>query len=149
MRDNGGEWMLCKRNPPSASSMGRVWEKQIRSARTILTFLLKSHSSNSLNDESLRTLLIEVEAVVDSRPWTSDFNSVVPLSPITLLTPCCFPLPFLQHISNEFGIRWRNEVLAQLQCRPKCNTIRRNCKVGEIVLLWKQQQNETVGQWQK
>ena len=126
MRDNGGEWMLCKRNPPSASSMGRVWEKQIRSARTILTFLLKSHSSNSLNDESLRTLLIEVEAVVDSRPWTSDFNSVIPLSPITLLTPC-----------------------SQLQCRPKCNTIRRNCKVGEIVLLWKQQQNETVGQWQK
>ena len=67
MRDNGGEWMLWKRNLPSASSMGGVWERQIRSARTILTSLLKTHGT-SLNDESLHTLLIEVEAIVISRP---------------------------------------------------------------------------------
>ena len=27
MRDSVGEWMLWKRNPPSASNMGRVWER--------------------------------------------------------------------------------------------------------------------------
>ena len=50
MRDNGVEWMLWKQNPPSASNMGRVWEKKIRSARTILTSFLKTHGT-SLNDE--------------------------------------------------------------------------------------------------
>ena len=50
MRDNGVEWMLWEQNPPSASNMGRVWEKKIRSARTILTSFLKTHGT-SLNDE--------------------------------------------------------------------------------------------------
>ena len=27
MRDNGGEWILWKQNPPSASNMGGVWER--------------------------------------------------------------------------------------------------------------------------
>ena len=69
--------------------MGGVWERQIRSARTILTSLLKTHGT-SLNDESLHTLLIELEATVNSRPLTtnllSDANSIIPLSPKNLLT---------------------------------------------------------------
>ena len=89
MRDSGGEWMLRKQNPPSASNMGRVWEKQIRSEGTILTSSLKTHGT-SLSDESLRTLLIEVDAVVNSSLLTtdlsSDVNSVIPLSPINLLS---------------------------------------------------------------
>ena len=64
MRDNGGEWMLWKQNPPAASNMEGVWERQIRSARTILTSLLKTHGT-SLNDKSLHTLLIQVEAIVN------------------------------------------------------------------------------------
>ena len=127
-----------------------------RSARTILNSLLKTHDT-SLNDESLRILLIKVEAIVNSRPLTtdllSDVNSMMPLSPINLLTlksrvvmppPGDFTAPDIychkhwrrvQHISNEFWSRWRKEVLATLQCWQKWNTIRRNCKVGDIVLL--------------
>ena len=41
----------------------------------------------------------------------------------------------MQHISNEFWSRWRKEVLATLQCQQKWNTIRTNCKVGDIVLI--------------
>ena len=156
MRDSGGEWMLWKLNPPSASNMGGVWERQIRSARTILTSLLKTHGT-SLNDKSLHALLIEVEAIVNSRPLKTDLlsddNSMVPLSPINLLTLksgvvmpppgvftapdiyCCKHWRRVQHISNEFWSRWRKEVLATLQCWQKWNTIRRNCKVGDIVLL--------------
>ena len=63
--------------------MGGAWEGQIR-ARTILTLLLKTHGT-SLNDESLHTLLIEVEATVNSRPLTTDLlsyiNNMIPLSP--------------------------------------------------------------------
>ena len=63
--------------------MGGVWQRQIRSARTILTFLLKTHGT-SLNDESLHSLLMEVEAIVNSHPLTtdllSDVSSMIPLS---------------------------------------------------------------------
>ena len=101
--------------------------------------------------------LIEVEAIANSRPFTtdllSDVNSMIPLSPINLLTLksrvvmpapgvstvpdiyCCKHWRRVQHISNEFWSRWRKEVLAALQCRQKWNTIRRNFKVGDIVLL--------------
>ena len=54
MIDNGGERMLWKRNPPSASNMSGAWERQIRSARTTLISLLKTHGT-SVNDESLPT----------------------------------------------------------------------------------------------
>ena len=89
MRDNDGKWMLCKRNQPSISDMCGVWEKQIRSARTILSSLLRTHGY-SLNDESLWTFLIEVKALVNSRPLTtdllSDANIAILLSPINLLS---------------------------------------------------------------
>ena len=156
MRASGGKWMLWKQNPPSASNMGGVWERQVRNARTILTSLLKTHDT-SLNDRSLRTLLIEVEVIANSRPLTADLlvdvNSMMPLSPINLLTLksrvvmpppgvftapdiyCCKHWRRVQHISNEFWSRWRKEVLATLQCQQKWNTIRRNCKVGDIVLI--------------
>ena len=69
--------------------MGEVWERQRKKGRTILSSLLNIYAT-SLNDESLHTLLIEVEAVVYSHPLTanllSDVNSMIPLSLIHLLT---------------------------------------------------------------
>ena len=75
-------------NPPDASHMGGVWEHHIQSARTILEGLLKTHS-RSLNDESLRTLMAEVEIIINSRPLTvetiNDSKSEIPLSPNNLM----------------------------------------------------------------
>ena len=89
LEENGGDWMVWKRNPPHASNMGGVWERQIRSARSILNSLLKTHGSN-LTEQSLQTLVVEVEAIVNSRPLTTevmnDATSLVPLSPINFLT---------------------------------------------------------------
>ena len=51
--------------------MGGVWERQIRTVRSVLTGLLQHHASQ-LDDESLRTLMIEVQAIVNSRPITTD-----------------------------------------------------------------------------
>ena len=103
------------------------------------------------------TLLIEAEAIVNSHPLTtdllSDVNNIIPPGPINLLTlksrvvmrlPAVFTAPEIychkhwrrvQHISNEFWSRWRKEVLATLQCLKKWNTIKKNWKVGDIVLL--------------
>ena len=41
LMDLGGEWLIWRHNPPTASNMGGVWEQQIRSARSILAALLK------------------------------------------------------------------------------------------------------------
>ena len=69
--------------------MGGVSQRQIKSARNILNSLMKTHGS-SLTDESLQTLFTEVEAIVNSHPLTTDVindvTSLVPLSPIKLLT---------------------------------------------------------------
>ena len=86
---SGTDWVKWQVNPPGASHMDDIWERQIRSARAILEALLKTHGS-SLNDENLRTLIIETEAIINSRPLTaetlSDVNSEMPLSPSQLLT---------------------------------------------------------------
>ena len=147
------DWITWIRNPPTASHMDGVWEEQIRTARSILNVLLKTHR-RSLNDEALHTLLIEVEAIVNSQPMTTetinDVQSHVPLSPSNLLTmksKVVMPPPGsfgpadvdcrrrwrrTQHRVNEFWARWRKEFIQTLQERKSCRSKRRNF---QIVLL--------------
>ena len=88
-QDHGGDWITWKRNPPAASHMGGIWERQIRSAREILNSLLQTHG-HSLNEESLQTLTTETEAIINSRPLTvetvNDGQSPMPISPNDILT---------------------------------------------------------------
>ena len=69
--------------------MRGVWERQICFARSILEGLLKTHS-HSVNNESLVTLMTEVELIISSRPLTvetmNDTKSDMPLSPSHLVT---------------------------------------------------------------
>ena len=85
----GGKWITWRRNPPIASNIRRVWERQICSVRNILNSLLRTHGE-SLYDESLRTMLVGAERILNSRPVTSEsignLNSYLPLSPMQLLT---------------------------------------------------------------
>ena len=64
--------------------MGGVWERQIRSYRSILSSLIQTHG-RSLGQESLATLMGETERVLNSRPLAtdniSDPTSSLPLSP--------------------------------------------------------------------
>ena len=123
LEENGGEWIHWKKNPPLSSNMRGVWERQIWSARAVLNSLLKTYGT-SLSDKSLQTLLVDVEAVVNSCPLTTDVvndvTSLAPLSPINVLTlkskvvmppPGNFVSPDqysrkhcrrVQHISSEF-----------------------------------------------
>jgi len=57
------EWASFK-NPPSASHMGGSWERQISTVRSVLGSLLEE-AGHQLDDESFRTLLKEVHAVVN------------------------------------------------------------------------------------
>ena len=67
LQNNNADWIKWKRNPPAASHMGGIWERQIRSARGILASLLQTHG-HSLDEESLQTLMDETGAVINSRP---------------------------------------------------------------------------------
>ena len=88
LKEDWADLILRHKNAPGASHMGGVWEHQIRSARTILEWLLKSHS-HSLNDESLRTLMAEVQLIINSRPLAvetiSDSKREILLAPSNLL----------------------------------------------------------------
>jgi len=64
LRQRGVAWHF---NPPTASHMSGVWERLIRSVRKILPALL---SEQTITDEGLMTLMVEVEAILNSRPLT-------------------------------------------------------------------------------
>ena len=114
LQNHGSDWITWENNPPAASHMGGILERQIQTAWTILDALLKTHSC-SLNDENFRTLLAETEGINNSRPLTvealGDVNSQIPLSPsnlrtqktsVTLLPPGNFDRPDLYS-----RCRWR------------------------------------------
>ena len=45
------EWVEWERNPATASHMGGIWERQIRTIRSVLSSLLREHAAR-LNDEN-------------------------------------------------------------------------------------------------
>ena len=69
--------------------MGGIWNRQIRHAREVLAALNRAHC-NILDYEALRILMVEVEAVVNSKPLTvdtiSDADSQIPISSKNILT---------------------------------------------------------------
>ena len=149
------DWIEWEKNPPSSSHMGGVWERQIRLVKNVLSSLLHSHAAR-LDDESLRTLFTEVEAIVNSRPLAVDTltdETIEPITPNHLLTmksKVVFPPPgnfqkadvycrkrwrAVQFLANEFWRRWRHEYLQITQERKVSGVARRNMEVGDIVLL--------------
>lgn len=155
LKDNC-DWFAWKMNVPHASHMGGVWERQIKTVRSVLTGLLENHG-NQLDDESLRTLMIEAEAIVNSRPLTTDDltdpDSLDVLTPNHLLTMkssviLAPPGNFqgadvyskkrwrrVQQLADEFWQRWRKSYLQSLQTRQKWTTPTKNVEVGDIVIL--------------
>ena len=152
LRQEGADWIF---NPPSASHMGGVWERQIRTTRKVLTVLLHEHGTR-LDDESFRTLLCEVEAIINSRPLTfasgdpDDLNPLSPSNLLTMKTSVILPPPGVfqrtdvymrkrwrrvQYLANLFSTRWKREYLLTLQQRSKWNSPKRNVAVGDIVLV--------------
>jgi hypothetical protein len=145
-------------NPPSASHMGGVWERQIRSVRSVLSGILEQSTSTRLDTSSLRTLMYEVMAIVNSRPLTTEnlerADGPLPLSPNNLLTAksgIVMPPPpghferadlylrkrwrRVQYLVDLFWTRWKKEYLQILQVRNKWHKPQRNLCKGDIVLL--------------
>ena len=155
LKDNC-DWITFKMNIPHSSHMGGVWERMIRSARNALTALLVTHG-HRLDDELLRTLMVEAEAIVNSRPLTytdvSSTSSLEPLSPshiLTLKSKVVLPPPGIfqradiychrrwrrvQYLANEFWNRWKTEFLPTLQERRKWIKLQPDLQKDDVVLM--------------
>ena len=134
------DWFEFKFNVPMASSMGGVWERMIRSVRSVLTPLIATHG-HTMDDELFRTLLTECEEIVNSRPISyfsgSSDDTLLPLSPnqiLTLKSRVAVPFPGsfsqsdlyvrqrwrrVQFLADQFWRRWRRDFLPTLQERQK------------------------------
>ena len=85
LRREGISWLF---NTPNASHHGGVWERLIRSVRSVLSGISREFGS-LFDEEGLQTLMCEVEAILNSRPITSissDPNDLEPLTPNHILT---------------------------------------------------------------
>ncbi|XP_067676362.1 uncharacterized protein [Haliotis asinina] len=141
-------------NPPYGSHHGGVWERLIRSIQKVLNGIV-SQQTHTLDDDSLVTLLCEVEAILNARPITSSLDSLSDLPPLTpnhllrlhggdVTTPALFSKcdnyvkqrwRYVQYLTDVFWHRWVKEYLPMLQARQKWIQKKRNVAVGDIVLL--------------
>lgn len=72
-------------NPPGAPHFGGVWEREIRSIKAALRSAL---GSEMVTEEVLQTVLIEVEAILNSKPLgyvSADLADPDPITPSCLL----------------------------------------------------------------
>ena len=138
-------------NAPHSSHTGGVWERQIRTAKSILSSLMHE-AKGRLDKPSFRTFLYEAMYIMNSRPLTTD-NSGDPLSPepltpnhvLTMKAQIAYPPPGqfmkediylrkrwrrIQYLAEQFWSRWRKEYLQLLNKRQKWCTSKRNIRCG-------------------
>ncbi|XP_062541392.1 uncharacterized protein LOC134209419 [Armigeres subalbatus] len=141
-------------NPPSAPHMGGSWERMVRSVKTAMS-TIADHPHHP-SDEVLETVLLEAEAIINSRPLT-----YIPLeSPEQeSLTPNHFLLygtqgivqpeigidagghnlrdswRLSQSLVNHFWHRWIHEYLPTITRRTKWFEPTKPLEPGDLVLV--------------
>ena len=154
------EWNFI---PARSPHFGGIWEAQIKS---IKRHLLKTIGDTILTVEEFYTLLVQIEAIVNSRPLSplsSDPNDLNPLTPAHFLIGRSLVAapdedleksPYnrlshyqmIQNLVHSYWKRWHLEFLHHLQHRPKWQKpIKDTFKVGTLVLL--KEENTPPGSW--
>ena len=146
------EWKFL---PPGASHMAGVWERLIRSTKNILRALINKEDQRCVSDETLHTILCEVEAILNDRPISQNHSSpddFPALTPNMLLTftrrPATPPGNFdekdvyskrwwrrAQHLADVFWKRWLVEYVPTLQPRSKWTREQPSLEKDDIVLV--------------
>nr|XP_055025291.1 uncharacterized protein LOC129415362 [Misgurnus anguillicaudatus] len=139
-------------NPPSAPHFGGSWEREVRSVKTSLRTTL---GAQVVTEEVLRTILLEVESILNSRPLgyvSSDVGDPDPVTPNSLLMgrpdsslpQVVYPDSDLlsrkrwrhsQILSDHFWKHFIHDFLPTLQARQKWNQDKENITVGTVVLI--------------
>lgn len=139
--------------PPRAPHFGGLWEAAVKAAKAHLN---RTMMNTRLTFEELYTALVEIEAVLNSRPITpcsSDPSDLRALTPADLLYGCPLKsLPekrpiipkeicYMEHwarisaIKQRFWQQWSRDYLNELQCRTKWFKEAPNVTVGSMVVI--------------
>ncbi|XP_031333915.1 uncharacterized protein LOC116163923 [Photinus pyralis] len=147
--DEGIAWHF---NPPSAPNFGGIWEAGIKAVKGHLTRVVGSHI---LTYEEFNTVLISVEAILNSRPlcaMSCDPNDIKALTPSHFLNleplnsyiePDLTDLKMnrlsrwqlIQRIHQDFWKRWHAEYLHTLNQRSKWYDMTVAIKTDSLVLI--------------
>nr|XP_055074008.1 uncharacterized protein LOC129453697 [Misgurnus anguillicaudatus] len=139
-------------NPPSAPHFGGVWEREIRSVKAALYTTL---GSEMVSEEVLRTVLIEIEAILNSKPLgyvSADIADVDPVTPNYLLMgrpdsslpQVTYPVSELlgrrrwrhsQVLSDRFWTAFIKYYLPELQARRKWHNSATDIQPGMVVMV--------------
>ncbi|XP_055928005.1 uncharacterized protein LOC129959207 [Argiope bruennichi] len=123
--DEGIKWNFI---PPAAPNFGGLWEANIKSMKKILVKVTKT---KILDFEELCTLVVEIEAILNSRPLSPLSVDPTDLQPLTqeqfLVGSSLLSLTeqdtavslssrwsHVQHLKSKFWDRWSREYLQQL-----------------------------------
>ena len=159
MTPQGIEWHF---NPPHAPHFGGAWERLVRSVKTALRVVL---GRQCVTETVLYTALIEVEAIINSRPLTHnscDADDDLPLTPNHFLlghaSPSSMPCSATdqdidsrkrwrqaQVLTNHITQRWIREYFPTLTIRHRWATGGRDIGEGDLVLLI--DENQPRGSW--
>ncbi|XP_068756516.1 uncharacterized protein [Montipora capricornis] len=139
----------CVLQPPTSLHMSGVWDRLVQTTKKHFKSVV---GDGLLNDLELRTLLAEVESIVNNRPITAvsdDPADFTALTPNPLMSQRATQLPPGVFVSEKFSRRrwrkvqflvdhcwkrWVREYLPALQRRPKWVKSRRNVQPGDLVL---------------
>lgn len=146
---DGTDWRF---NPPAAPHFGGLWEAAVKSVKFHLKRVI---GQATLTFEEMTTLLIRVEAALNSRPLQAlrddptDLAALTPShlligEPLTVIPAPALPLDkFSTHdrftltrqMFEHFWHRWSQEYLHELQQRPKWRARQVPVKIGDLCVL--------------
>ncbi|XP_073966911.1 uncharacterized protein [Choristoneura fumiferana] len=145
----GFEWQFI---PPASAHWGGAWESGVKNLKHHLKRVLGNHV---LSYEHFNTLLIEIEAILNSRPISplsedaSDEQCLTPAHFIIGDRLTSFPevdvsnIPdnrlkiyqLITKLKQNFWKRWRTDYLNSLQMRYKWHSSKPNINLNSLVLL--------------
>ncbi|KAJ7992610.1 hypothetical protein DPEC_G00280470 [Dallia pectoralis] len=139
-------------NPPASPHFGGIWEREIRSVKTALYTTV---GAQPVAEEVLRTVFIEVEGILNSKPLgyvSSDVTDLDPVTPNLLLMGrldgslpqvvypeseilCKRQWRHSQVLSDHFWSSYIRHYLPSLQVRQKWHTSPADLKENVVVML--------------
>ena len=138
-------------NPPASPHFGGLWEAGVKSAKHHLKRIV---GSNRLTFQEFSTVLVQIEACLNSRPlcqMNGDPNTMA-LTPGHFLvgeSMVCLPGPnlidvkmssldrwnFMQRLVQGFWQLWSMDYLNTLRHRSKWRNTRNNVKINDVILV--------------
>ncbi|XP_062711342.1 uncharacterized protein LOC134289484 [Aedes albopictus] len=145
------KWMFI---PPAAPHMGGAWERLVRSVKTAIGAV--ADAPRKPDDETLETILVEAEFIINSRPLTyiplksadqesltpnhfllgnSSGLKILPSEPMLQRGDLRSSWKLAQWICDEFWRRWVKEYAPVITRRTKWFAETRDLKIGDLVLV--------------